>query len=482
MITEQLIKRIARIVLNKTGINCSANGLINAVKETIKNTHNTNGVVFLQKLENNDKESNKILEELIKQLTPKSPIFFEPAYQFNLLKEEILPSMIDQYSKSQRPIRIWNIDTRTGEAVYSLAILLNEFLPFEIANIELIATDGEEANLEHARQAVYQYWALRKVDFDVLSKYFTPMGNGYQINENIKKYVEFKKIDIFNDSYPDDIDLILCSTEMDYTETVQKDIFERLYRSLNVDGYMIINCPGLPETLSDKMKMIEYPDGIVYQKIKYIEDIIDDDTVLTPIIVTKHRNEEIIIDLDNSEETAEKNPVIEEESTDIKQDDSDDLPELIEEDVHEISLIKLKKMIKADSYNKTLILEFIKRLWSCGNLTEALEWSEQLLVLEPLNPNVHYIMGIIYEELGEEGQAMKTYEKLITIKPEAVIGYFSIACLAGKLQQPKKAIKYFQHTQTMISNLNPEDNIEFAELPVKDIDSMLKAELESLNK
>lgn len=517
MITEQLVKRIAKIIFKKGGISCSVNNLVKAIKAGIKETHSPTALAFLKLLEKNDQQSKKTLETLIKYLTQQGFSFFQPDYLFELLKEEILPALIDNYSNLKKTLKIWNIECKTGEGIYSLAIILNEFLPLDSANIELLATDNNEFNLQQAKKGIYQDWALRKVPFDILSKYFSPGGNGYQIKEKIKNFINFSKLDITNDLYPSNTDLIFSPEGYYYSgleSSLKEEIFERLYASLKVHGYLFIDSFDIPEHIVNRMQPLIYPEGVVYQKIKktgkqkpcqYIVDEIveseeplretsdakeksiqlpqeqETETKLKPIIITNAAKKEIIIepecalnDLEWAIEVIKKEIIIEQESMNNQSDTINVC--------NKNNLEELEVLLKDDPYNKTLMWEFIKKLWDAGELLKAKDYCERLLSLYPLNPDAQYMMGSIFEELGEPGQAMRAYEKLITIKPESVIAYFSIGCLANQLQQPKKALKYFRHTQSMLNNQDNPLNVEFAEhMKVYDLNCIVTSKIAELS-
>lgn len=62
-----------------------------------------------------------------------------------------------------------------------------------LANIKIIATDIDNQVLDTARMGLYNEKSIASVPDDLKKKYFTKVGSSYQISDEIKKMVEFKK-------------------------------------------------------------------------------------------------------------------------------------------------------------------------------------------------------------------------------------------------------------------------------------------------
>lgn len=64
-----------------------------------------------------------------------------------------------------------------------------------LANIKIIATDIDNQVLDTARMGLYNEKSIASVPDDLKKKYFTKVGSSYQISDETKKWVEFKKHD-----------------------------------------------------------------------------------------------------------------------------------------------------------------------------------------------------------------------------------------------------------------------------------------------
>src|SRR5207247_1807290 len=124
-------------------------------------------------------------QELLQAVTIGETYFFRNQDQFNALRNEVLPQIIDKRRKSGvKQIRIWSAGCASGEEIYSVAILLRELLP-DIANwsILLLGTDINAASLERARRGSYRTWSFRNETPDYLRpRWFRHDGDNYQLD------------------------------------------------------------------------------------------------------------------------------------------------------------------------------------------------------------------------------------------------------------------------------------------------------------
>ena len=103
--------------------------------------------------------------------------------------------------------KFWSAGCATGEEPYSLAIILRELFP----NVRptILATDIDYNILATAKQAVYKERSVVNVPPLYLAKYFVKKGNNYQLKQEIKDMVTFKKHDLLKDHFFYNCDLLL---------------------------------------------------------------------------------------------------------------------------------------------------------------------------------------------------------------------------------------------------------------------------------
>lgn len=73
------------------------------------------------------------------------------------------------------------------------------------------------------------------------SKYFTIENDLYKIKDSIKNCVEFQKINLLEDKYPKNCDLIVCRNVIIYfTNEAKSALYKKFNEALRKDGVLFI--------------------------------------------------------------------------------------------------------------------------------------------------------------------------------------------------------------------------------------------------
>ena len=118
-----------------------------------------------------------------------------------------------------------------------------------INKIKIIATDIDNQVLDKARMGLYNAKSIANVPEEFKKKYFKQIGPSYQISDEIKKQVEFKKHNLLKDTYPQGCHLIVCRNVVIYfTDEAKDDIYDKFNKSLVNGGVLFI---GSTEQISN---------------------------------------------------------------------------------------------------------------------------------------------------------------------------------------------------------------------------------------
>jgi two-component system CheB/CheR fusion protein len=165
--------------------------------------------------------------------------FFRDPEAFEVLKEKIFPAIAKGRSSSN-PLRIWVAGCSTGEEVYSLAIVLLEYLESqaEPPAIKILATDLNEFALEKARAGIY----LDNIEIDVtperLRRFFVRQDGSYQISKSIRELCVFSRHNMTSDPPFSRLHLISCRNVLIYMDSVlQKRVLPILHYALNPTAF-----------------------------------------------------------------------------------------------------------------------------------------------------------------------------------------------------------------------------------------------------
>jgi chemotaxis protein methyltransferase CheR len=131
--------------------------------------------------------------------------------------------------------------------------------------IEILATDLSGAVLNKARQGLYsQFEVQRGLPIKLLVKYFTQVGEAWQIDPEIRGMVKFRRFNLLSDlASLGTFDIILCRNVLIYFDQDTKiDVLHRLAEALSSDGYLILGATETVIGLSDRFQVCSDKPGL----------------------------------------------------------------------------------------------------------------------------------------------------------------------------------------------------------------------------
>jgi len=191
---------------------------------------------YLNYLQGNPGELGSLFQDILINVTG----FFREPETFEALKQEVFPSILKNRSADDA-IRIWVPGCSTGEEVYSLAICVVEYLDRSPVHpqIQIFATDVNEAVLEKARQGVYA--ASAPISAERLRRFFVTTNGSIQVNKAIRKMCVFAKQDVTADPPFSKLDLIVCRNLLIYLgSTLQKKLLPIFHYALRPTGFLVL--------------------------------------------------------------------------------------------------------------------------------------------------------------------------------------------------------------------------------------------------
>ncbi len=195
-------------------------------------------------LEENAGEATALYQDCLISVTS----FFRDPEVFEVLAQQVLPRLLKDLP-SHAPLRVWVPGCATGEEAYSIAICLLERMSklAEAPGLQIFATDLSEAALAKARQGTYLVNIARDVSPERLKRFFTKVGDNYQINKSLREMCVFARHDMTRDPPYSRLDLISCRNVLIYLEPrLQELVFATFHYALRADGFLIV---GSAETV-----------------------------------------------------------------------------------------------------------------------------------------------------------------------------------------------------------------------------------------
>ncbi len=169
---------------------------------------------------------------------------------FDMLRDKVIPDLVATGRKSSNELRFWSAGCATGEEAYSVAILLLEALGDELPNftIKIFATDLDSGAVAFARRGLYPLEALAHMPDELVVRYFTRTGMGYEVKKLVRSLVVFGEHDLARRAPFPRIDMVLCRNVLIYfTKELQQRALQLFAFALSEDGYLVL---GKTETVS----------------------------------------------------------------------------------------------------------------------------------------------------------------------------------------------------------------------------------------
>jgi chemotaxis protein methyltransferase CheR len=202
---------------------------------------------------------------VVEAMTTNESFFFRDKTPFEHFRDTIMPALLQARANSRR-IRIWCAAAAAGQEPYSLAICLREMAD-KLAGwrVDLLATDLSGEILERAKSGIYsQFEAQRGLPIQMLLKYFTQVGDRWQVNAELRDMVRFRPINLLYDFAPlGTFDVVFCRNVLIYFDAPTKAAtFKRLSRVVASDGYLLLGAAETVIGLTDMFKPVPDKRGL----------------------------------------------------------------------------------------------------------------------------------------------------------------------------------------------------------------------------
>jgi chemotaxis protein methyltransferase CheR len=190
-------------------------------------------------------------------MTVNETSFFRDITMFEMLREIILPQLIEQRMQKRR-LRIWSAASSTGQEAYSLAMSIAEYFP-DLAHwdIKIIGTDISRHVVDYAQKGRYRRLEVnRGLPARMLLKYMVRDGEEWEVVPRIRSMCEFQYANLCAPMPQLPVfDLVLLRNVLLYfSQHDRKTVFKEIHRKIAPEGYLIL---GNAEQAEDSTNLFE---------------------------------------------------------------------------------------------------------------------------------------------------------------------------------------------------------------------------------
>ncbi len=209
---------------------------------------------YLNFLIKNDDETDLLAQQFLVGTTR----FFRDEPAFALLSEKVFPELFKNIDEDGF-VKIWLIGCSTGEEVYSLAMLLLEYIEAHKVrtNLRIFATDINKQAIVTARKGIYSESSVKDIPEDLLKKYFRQEGKNFAVRQMLRSSLIFTAHDVSKDPPYSGLNLVICRNMLIYMQPVlQKKVLTIIQFSLKLNGYMLLGNSESAQEMSHAFQII----------------------------------------------------------------------------------------------------------------------------------------------------------------------------------------------------------------------------------
>ena len=199
---------------------------------------------YLEQLRKNPDEATALYNDILIGVTS----FFRDPEAFESLRALVIPRLFENRT-SDDPVRIWHPCCSTGEEVYSMAILVQEYLKKRqsSARVQIFATDLDDVAVAQARTGLYGAGIAPAVGEERLAAWFSHFDGHYLIAKPLREMIIFASHSLLKDPPFSRLDLIVCRNFLIYLDQgMQQRVIPLFHQVLKPGGYLFL---GASETV-----------------------------------------------------------------------------------------------------------------------------------------------------------------------------------------------------------------------------------------
>ena len=213
---------------------------------------------------------NGLHRKVVDAMTTNETSFFRDIHPFEALRKVVLPELIARRA-AEKKISFWCGATSTGQEVYSVLMLLDEYFPEVFSwDFKFIATDLCQEVLQRARAGRFNQLEInRGLPARHLVKYFINHRLEWEFREDLRRRVDFRELNLVKD-WPvmPPLDIIFLRNVLIYFDTeTKKQIFARIRRILRPGGLLLLGGAETTLNIDDNFDRVVF-DKTTFYRVK----------------------------------------------------------------------------------------------------------------------------------------------------------------------------------------------------------------------
>lgn len=402
--------------------------------DRIMTLYGLNKQSYLQALKANH---SPVVNATIDAFTVQESYFFRDASLFGFLKKTLLPTIIEEKRKnSDAQLTIWSAGCACGEEIYSIAIYLAQLLPdIKQWDINLLATDINEAALDRGRKGVFTQSSMRATDATIIREYFESHTAPYILKPQIREMVKFEHSNIAEKHKLHlgqrgrssvKCDVIFCRNVFIYlTQSTIESALNNFYDSLVDEGILFLGPSDL----------------ITYYRHNFSVEMVSNIYLLKKSGQKKISHAAIVRTPSPQEIPPTYSQKLQQQTNQLKfirlSLDNKNYREVLE-----------KIDLYLSTYPETALLNRYKgeALIGLGDAATAIIYLAKSIKLDPLDATSHFLHGVVELDMKNKMAAVDSLQKALYIKNNFPEAAYHLSLLYLQNHQREKGIKLLKQS------------------------------------
>lgn len=209
--------------------------------------------------------NSKLIADVVEAMTTNESFFFRDTTPFKIFEDTVLPGLL-QSRAQKRQIRIWSAACSSGQEPYTLAMILKEHASqLDKWKVEVLATDLSTQILQKAKEGNYsQFEVQRGLPITLLMKYFTQVGDKWQIADELRNMVTYRVFNLLDSmSALGQFDVVYCRNVLIYFDQETKTkVLNAIADIMAPDGSLFLGGAETVLGISDRFQLTDGKRGL----------------------------------------------------------------------------------------------------------------------------------------------------------------------------------------------------------------------------
>lgn len=211
-----------------------------------------------------------LTQKVVEAMTTNETSFFRDTHPFEALRDSVIPEIVKRRAAT-RTVNLWCAAASSGQEPYTIAMVIREHFAHLLNSgwkFNMLATDISTEMIARCRAGKYSQLEInRGLPAALLVKYFHKHGMEWEIDESLRKMIDFRETNLCGD-WPgiSNLDIVFMRNVLIYFSLdTKRQILGKVRRALRPDGYLFLGGAETTINIDDCYDRVQIVKSGIYQ-------------------------------------------------------------------------------------------------------------------------------------------------------------------------------------------------------------------------